>query len=474
MLNLDKCLLELGMKESDCKLALALIIGRAAFPGSERRTFHLLQNSSATAELLDLESYSLKQLYNISDELLKHKEKIEEHLENREKSLFNLEDTIILYDLTNTYFEGSMSKNPKAHHGRSKEKRADCPLVTMGLVLDEHGFPKRSKFFPGNVSEPATLQSMVEALSSRAEEKPIVVMDAGLATDKNLLWLKENHYPHLTVVRQKSEKLVKAEESGDWKIIKKTATNEVTAVWKKHEQSHERYLHCMSTARAKKEQEMQTAKQQKLEKELTELKEGLSKPQYMKSSKLVEQKIGRLREKYKRIAKFYTIAVEHCEETGRATNLSWEVDQEKVHADFEGSYYLRTSVQDISEEKLWQIYIMLTQVESAFREMKSTLGLRPVYHHLENRVDGHMWITLLAYHLTHSIRHQLQLDHIDLSWNSIRDIMGTQIRVSTKINQADGKTCHIRTTTEAEPMHKEILKSLKLPLKALKKVVVTY
>lgn len=472
-LNLDKCLLSLGMKEQDCKLALALIIARAAFPGSERRTFHLLQNSSATEELLHLDSgsYSLKQLYEVSDKLLLHKEKIEEHLEAKEKELFQLEEAIILYDLTNTYFEGSMKKNPKAKHGRSKEKRSDCPLVTMGLVLDEQGFPKRSKFFSGNVGEPITLESIIRALSNKKKVQPIVVMDAGLATEKNLLWLKENDYAYLTVFRQKSKKLLEAEDAGEWKLIKKTSNNEVMAVWKKHEKTDERCLKCVSTARAQKDKSIQKGKQEKLEKELEKLREGLSKSRCLKESKLVEQKIGRLKEKYKRIARFYEIIVEHCEKTGNATNLFWKVDQEKIETDFKGSYYLRTSMQDITEEKLWHLYTMLTQVERAFEEMKSTLGLRPVYHHLEHRTDGHMWITLLAYHLTHSIRYQLQLDGNDLSWKSIRDIMRTQIRVSTKINQTNGQTCHIRTTTEAEPMHKKILHSLGLPFKALKKLV---
>jgi transposase len=213
-------------------------------------------------------------------------------------------------------------------------------------------------------------------------------------------------------------------------------------------------------------------KQEKFERELTSLKEGFSKSRCLKASQLVEQKIGRLKEKHKRIARFYKIRAEHCEETGNAQNLSWEVDQEKINNDFGGGYYLRTSVQNVSEEKLWRLYTMLSQVESAFEEMKSTLGLRPVYHQLEHRTDGHMWITLLAYHLTHTIRYQLQEHGIDLSWKSIRDIMRTQVRVSTKVNQSDGKTCHIRTTTEAEPMQKKILQALGLPFKALKRLIV--
>jgi len=318
------------------------------------------------------------------------------------------------------------------------------------------------------------IASIIDQLSSKEQYNPIIVMDAGLASKKNLLWLKENQYPYITVVRRKSKQLIDAEELSEWKTVKKTADNEVTAVWKKSENSDERCLCCISTARARKEKKAQNKKQETFEKELTSLKEGLFKSRCLKDSQLVEQKIGKFKEKHKKIARFYEIAVKHCEKTGNAQNLSWKVDQEKINNDFGGSYYLRTSVQNVSEEKLWRLYTMLSQVESAFEEMKSTLGLRPVYHQLEHRIDGHMWITLLAYHLTHTIRYQLQVHGIDLSWKSIRDIMNTQVRVSTKVNQTNGKTCHIRTTTEAEPMQKKILQALGLPFKALKRLIVEY
>ncbi len=142
-------------------------------PGSERSTHYWLQNISALGELIgfDFSMVTLDRLYKAADHLLKHKEEIESHLRKVETDIFDLEEKIILYDLTNTFFEGTGKYNPKAKYGRSKEKRSDCPLVTLGLVLDMQGFPKRSRIFDGNVSEPSTLETMINGLSDKEKSQ---------------------------------------------------------------------------------------------------------------------------------------------------------------------------------------------------------------------------------------------------------------------------------------------------------------
>jgi transposase len=144
-----------------------------AVPGSELSTHSWLQDLSGLGELLgwDFARTSLTQLYQVTDLLLKHKESLEKFIFEREKQMFGIEETITLYDLTNTYFEGEGAGNESAKHGRSKEKRSDCPLVTLGLLLDGSGFPKKSKIFPGNVSEPTTLAKMIAQLEENNKEK---------------------------------------------------------------------------------------------------------------------------------------------------------------------------------------------------------------------------------------------------------------------------------------------------------------
>jgi transposase len=135
-------------------------------PGSELATHAWLQERSGLGELIDFDfnNLSLYGLYQVSDHLLKKKDAIEEHLYERQRSLFHLQETITLYDLTNTYFEGQSKANGFGARGHSKEKRTDCPLVTLALVLDSSGFPRRSHVYEGNVSEPITLAEMLQEL----------------------------------------------------------------------------------------------------------------------------------------------------------------------------------------------------------------------------------------------------------------------------------------------------------------------
>lgn len=458
-LELDKLFSRLGFSVKQSQIAIATIIGRAAFPGSERKTHFHFQNTSALDELIgaDFSKIPLTSLYLISDLLLENKPLIEKHLEKKERDLFNLKETIILYDLTNTYFEGLAKGNPKASHGHSKEKRSDCLLVTMGIVLDSDGFPKHSRIFEGNVSETDTFKNMISELSQQEQNiKPIVVVDAGIGSQGNINWLKENGFSYITVFRQKRKS---APENGNWVTVKDELNNTVKALLHKDPTTKEKHLYCHSSARERRELGMLEKKQEGFEAELIKLNNGLLKPRCMKDLDKVKEKIARLKEKYKRISRFYKI---HIDFTGSiATRIHWTAQSSKMTQDFNGSYCLRTDC-DFSVETLWDIYMMLNKVESAFREMKSELGMRPVHHQKEGRVDGHLWITLLAYHLTHTIRYKLQMNNINLSWSSIRDCLSSQIRVSTIMETKENKTLHVRTCTIAEDSQKEIYNSLKI------------
>lgn len=213
-LGIDRKLRELGLNRDQIAAALGVIAGRMIVPGSERATHYWLQNLSGLDELMgvDFSILSLDRVYKVADQLLKHKDELEEHLRRSEGHLFALEEKIILYDLTNTFFEGSGKFNPKAQFAKSKEKRNDCLLVTLGLVLDIHGFPKKSRIFEGNVSEPKTLEMMVRGLvdgeiSEDCLIKPTIVLDAGIATEDNIQWLKDKRYPYIVVSRKKKKEI---------------------------------------------------------------------------------------------------------------------------------------------------------------------------------------------------------------------------------------------------------------------------
>jgi transposase len=457
-LQLAECLTGCGFTKRQIEIAMLLIIGRLVHPGSERHLHDWAQNISGLDELIktDFSQLSLNSLYKVSDLLYEHKSEIENHLRIRENDLFSLDETIILYDLTNTYFEGRAASNSKARFGRSKEKRSDCKLLTLGLVIDSKGFPKTSHVFSGSQSEPETLLDMVKTLQQKdptSTQKPTVVIDAGIATEENLEKLKP-HYHYIAVSRKKIE----PPTSDDCIVIKETKQNKVEA--KRISGDDEVFLYCNSNLKQQKERSMQGRLRQNFEEQLTQIVKSIRKKGGTKRYDKVLERIGRLKEKYKQIARFYQIHVE--EKDALACRITWKYLQEQSDQRFSGAYFLRTDRFDLSEKEIWSIYIMLTQLEDSFRTLKTDLLLRPVFHQKENRSDAHIFITLLAYHLLHSIRSCLKESDIHSSWRKIRDRMSTHSRVTNRLKTKSGHMLFIRNCSEPEDFHKMIYDALHL------------
>jgi len=465
-LEIDRKLKELGLNRHQVAASLGVIAGRMIVPGSERSTHYWLQNVSALDELMgvDFSNLSLDRVYKVSDWLLKHKDALEEHLCRTEGQLFALDEKIILYDLTNTFFEGTGKYNPKARYGRSKEKRSDCPLVTLGLVLDMHGFPKKSQIFEGNVSEPKTLETMIRGLaggeiSEDSLIKPTIVLDAGISSEVNIQWLKDKHYPYIVVSRKKKKEIPSDVTMIAVKKDDKTNTVFVQAGLAKNQETDELELYCHSIDKEKKEESIKTKFQQRFEAELLKARNALDLRNGTKHYDKVVERIGRLKEKYKLVSHGYTVSVEKNTETDKTKNITWS---HKKTEKTSGIYCLRTDRKDLDEQKIWDIYTMLTDIEDAFRCMKSELGLRPIYHQKEARCDGHIFITLLAYHLLHAIRFQLRQKGVHYCWTTIRTQLSTQVRVTTTMKREDGKIIHIRKSSKAEPSHQAIYDALNL------------
>ena len=457
-LEFDSKLAALGLNESEVSAAIGSIIGRMAAPGSERATHRWLQQESGLGELIgtDFNSCSLTRMYRVSDLLLKHRDALESHLFERECDLFNLDCTITLYDLTNTFFEGSAQANDLAARGRSKEKRSDCPLVTLALLLDSSGFPRSSKMFAGNVGEAATLAEMVDALPYHGKA-PVIVMDAGIATEKNLAWLKEKGWRYLVVSRKRHIEWDEEKAS----LIRSDGNNEVRVYSKENSDTGEVELYCHSSMRAAKEKAIDSLFAQRFEASLQVLAEGLPKPRCMKRYDKVLAKMGRLQEKYARVAQHYTIDVVPDEKGINATALRF-TRTNHGSVEYAGVYCLRTNITAWDDEKLWRTYIMLTDIEAAFRSMKSELGMRPVYHQIQDRVEGHLWITLLAYHLVHTIRLRLKDHDIHDSWETLRRTMRGHMRVTTTMRTKQNETIHIRKAARPEAWQQTIYSALGL------------
>ncbi|MCK5478967.1 MAG: IS1634 family transposase [Methylococcales bacterium] len=466
-LQLDQKLTALGFNKVELAAAVGSIIGRVVSPGSELHTHDWLQSHSALGELLDHDygNTSLTRLYTISDKLLKHQTALETFLSDQEQTLFDLNRSIVLYDLTNTYFEGQCSQNPKAQFGRSKEKRSDCPLVTLGLVLDGEGFPLSSRIFPGNASEPGTLELMLDGLQEKNPlpqvTKPVIIMDAGIASADNIVWLTERGYLYLVVSRERAVK--NPRDLDDAVMVRETEHSQVCVYSETDAETKETRLYCHSEQKQKKEQGIRNRFHVRMEEALNKLDAGLNKKGTVKKYTKILERIGRLREKNRRVSQDYRIEVMADEEQKNAIRIEWELQPQSAQKDQHcGVYCLRTNIPDWSEEQLWTTYIMLTEIEATFRSLKSELGLRPVYHQKEERVTGHLFITLLAYHLVHTLRYQLKQQGIHLSWESIRNIMSTQQRITLTLPTDDHKMIHLRTTTKAEVRQKKIYDALNI------------
>ena len=450
--GLEDKLAELGLNRPQIAAAVGNIIARMAHPGSELATHAWLQQRSALGELIgyDYEAMDLNRLYRASDALYKHREALQDHLFAQAQSIFALGQTVTLYDLTNTYFEGIAAGVSKAKRGHSKESRSDCPLVTLAIVLDGSGFPRRSRVFAGNASEPATLKDMLSGLG--APRGATVVMDAGIATEANLTWLRAQGYHYVVVSRLRERQFDPALATQVQSAGK--VTIKIQRVL--DEQGHA-LLYCHSPAREQKDRAIDAAKTAGFEAVLVKLQAGLSKPRGTTEVAKIMERLGRAKQRFARAAQHYQIEITQDASGTKVGAITWTKRIKPGSAAMHpGVYCLRTTLVEQDNATLWRTYTMLTNLESVFRSLKTDLGLRPVFHRIDRRVEGHLFISVLAYHFVHMLRLQLKAQGIDDSWQALRETLATQQRVTATLKRRDGRAVHVRKATRPETLHQKI------------------
>jgi transposase len=479
-LGLSDFLKDRGVGESMLAVIEAIVIGRLVEPASERHTQDWAEKRSAVYELIGYPARITEHsYYRAGDVILKHKDELEKHLVKTECGLFDLSDKIILFDLTNSYFEGQAKANLKAQFGRSKEKRSDARLLTLALIVDSLGFAKYSELFAGNQSEPKTLVDMIAKLESTLpakEEKRTVVIDAGIATQENIEWLTNNGYHYIavnrggapfemnfdnmTVLRDDPQKGIKIE-------VKRVIVNE------------EVYILTRSERKAAKESAMLSRVEKLFIEKLENQKKMAQNPDRSRLYFKIVESIGRLKEKYPKVAKLYSIEVIAADDDvsdikkKKVKDVVWEKKSDEYDSEVEehGTYVLRSNRFDLSDAEIWETYIMLNRIENAFRCLKSSLGFRPVFHQTESRSDAHLFISVLAYHILRIIEHRLRLKGDHRSWATVRDCLSThgRVTVSYKMKDKDGQVVNrsTRLSTEPELEHDEIYRRLGIPTKPL-------
>ena len=447
-LELTELLLAIGFTEDEARLAATQVIARATYPASELKTTSWIKENSAVCELTgyDTEKLTKDKLYESALHLYEVKDKLEKHLSNRTNELFDLEDTIILYDLTNTYFEGEKRNSKLARFGRSKEKRSDAKLVVLALVVNTEGFIKYSSVLEGNIADCQTLSAMIEKLTAHTcGHKAVVVLDAGIATDENLKLITKKGYKYLCVSRTKLK---------DYKLIPDRLTvlmdtrskqtirlKSVTTT-----KSTDYYLEVKSQTKALKETGMKHQFEQRFEEQLQKIHTAIHRKGGVKKPDKVHQRIGRAKEKYPSVQQYYNIAVNEDEATRLATNISWQKDETK-HQDKTnnlGIYFLRTNLNVQDEVIVWNIYNTIREIENTFRTLKTDLDLRPIYHKNDKATMAHLHLGLLAYWLVNTVRYQLKNQGINSVWSEIVRIGNTQKVVTTEGTNTYNKTITTR------------------------------
>jgi len=447
-LDFTPMLHNLGMNPTAIATAQVMVANRLIEPLSEWALIDWAQRT-ALPELLDvrLSKTTKDRLYRVSDELLKHRKPIETTLRDKTRDLFSLKRSVILYDVTNTHFEGVCAKNPKAKHGKNKQKRNDCRQVAVGMAFDENGFPLAHEVFEGNIADTKTLRRILARLAlPEAGLKPVVILDAGFASKENLALLRELGYSYLiNITRGSRQKYADEFAASGFELLPDRAENQQVEVRKitDPEDPESVLVLCRSAQRRLKEVAMISTAEQRFLKDSGRLQERIAKGK-LKREALIERSIGALLKKHPRVGRFYQLRHEHGA-------LQVERDDQRIQAAMElcGDYVIKTDHR-LTGPGLWQLYMTLLRAEEGFGALKGALGLRPNFHQLEERVEGHIFISVLAYHLLCWVGHLLTQSGDLRDWQTLRRLLRTHSVVTTRLPLADGRVIEVRKPSQPD------------------------
>jgi transposase len=466
-LDLDRILHDCGLPETTRQLTCAMVLNRLIAPASEHAMPDWIRRT-ALIDILDADFDGVDddRLYRVLDKLYPHRATIEAALVQRERSLFNLDTTVYLYDLTSTYFEGLCVRNDKAKRGHSRDKRPDCKQVVVGLVVNRDGFPITHEVFAGNTRDHTTLATMLDRLTERAGLKAgaTVVVDRGMAYDENIAELTKRNLHYVVASRQpeRDRWLADFEDTDGFTPVLRQpsplnpAQKKSTIEVKTRTDDEQTYVLCRSEQRIAKDRAIRAKHEERLRADIDKLTQRITNGRLVEVAK-INQSIGRLKERYPRVARYFNLTYDHG-------TLNAEFDADKhLHAErLDGCYLLKTSRKDLSGDELWRIYVLLTRAENAFRDMKSPLAERPIWHHLERRVDTHISLCVLAYHLLISIEKTLLDNGVHTSWATIRDILKTHQICTIVLPTDDGACLRIRKAATPDPDVQELYRHLNI------------
>ena len=443
-----------------------LVLYRLIDPGSEWRLHRHWFDHTALADLLggDFALAEIHRLYECHDKLVAHKAALFEHLTARWRDLFEAKYEVLLYDLTSTYFESNPPADPAdpRRFGYSRDKRGDCVQVVIALIVTPEGFPLAYEMLPGNTTDKSTLPDFLAKIEKQyGKAQRIWVMDRGIPTEATLEQMRASNPPVSYLVGTPKGKLTALEAAltvRDWQQARPRVRVKLLP------QEGETYVLVQSQDRIAKERAM---RRRRLRAYLDRLAELKARKRPLQRDTL-HQALGAARKDAGRDARFVQVEVQLHGKGGKAQSvtLSWKLDRPKLRTAWrrEGRYLLRTNLTQTDPAKLWEMYLQLTEVEQAFKELKGDLALRPIHHQLEHRIEAHLFVSFLAYCLQVTLKARLRRTASGLSPRAVLEKFATVQMIDVHLPTTDGREIIMARHTQPEKDLQLLLDQLKLTL----------
>ena len=451
-------------------VAALIAVNRLVDPRSERGIYSWIPRT-ALPELLDfrLGRLSLNHLYRCLSLVEPHKRIIENHLAERGRDLFHFQNDLLLYDLTSTYFEGRMEDNPKAQRGYSRDHRPDCKQLCIGLVVNRDGFPLGYESLPGNRADATTLLPMIQTLEARFGAcSRLLCFDRGMATEANLRQLRRTQRNYLcgsrrAVVRQHLTVI----RSGPWTVVRSSAAEQPTIEVHElpspcHEGVTERWLLCRSAGCRLKEQQMYDARLAKARQRLAKLQAQVAAGTFTTPHVILtkaKKAVGRTHD----LQGIFSFELRRVND-GQQLHVAESASAIQDERDLQGVYLLRTTVAALTPADLWTMYMLLTRVEAAFRNLKTDLCIRPIYHHKENRGDAHVLFAVLAYALSITIQLRYRQRGGDLTTPALLETLQDVQLAELSYQTSDGNRLCFERASVPSAAQQGILAALGWPI----------
>lgn len=476
-LQLSEFLKNEGWSRQSIDTFVAHLTVRTVYSPSELASYRIMAENSAACELASGKTDwmpGFNALYKITDRVYGLKDKIERHLCSVTDNIFNLENRIMLFDLTNFYFEGRKAASKKAKFGRSKEKRSDCRLLVLALCINKEGFIRYSSVLEGNTADPKSLPDMVDKLAAktlhRDGSRTLVVIDAGIATEDNLQRLKTKGYDYLCVSRTR---LKSYELSPDHRsvTVHDARKQDISLHKVATDPSGDLFLEVTSPSKAMTEASMNRQWRERFEEELTKINNALMAKGGIKKYDKVIERTGRAIQKYPSVSRYYNMEyIRSKEMPDNMSQVRWSIKDLSAMETGHGVYFLRTNVPTFDERTTWEYYNLIREIECTNHQLKTDLSLRPIYHKTDDRADAHLFFGLLAYWVVNTIRYQLKLSGENAYWTEIVRRMSTQKLVTTEAVNALGERVRFRQCSRPTEAARKIYGALRLSPAPFKKI----